>query len=478
MMAAIFRRCASALLAVSSLLYAGHALSAREQLLSRAEKGSRYYKQTLTNLVDLQYWGDLDIGNQVIQGILDTGSYELLVCSKDAKGCGKAAVYKHGQSTEVLDVYGFHFYGSGTTFSRMVTDTVAVTGAPSSAGLAQEEQYLWEILRTYMPVIEEGNFQAIVGLGPPEVPDDDAMANAEFVEEWYDSVDAGILTDGMAKSVAGNASAKADYLAEYPTLLESWDVRAFSVCLQRPYESPGYLVWNDEDTRASQPDLFRYVALSGDRTWGTRVTDASVGGTSLGCGKGCGAIVDSGTSLVMVDPETFDKMYNFLVDAQKAGDLATDCSNLDQLPDLVFKMDGGEFRLPPQSYVGTIGGVIPQPLRTYFPKAPASGEFAACEILLSPIDAKTEDGPLWIVGMPFFREYYTTFDLGDNPRDPKSRAIYTAPAGDNCNPTHYEDVVESTYVQSQRKAVRTVDLAKVRIPMWARTASKRGHMRM
>lgn len=475
--------------ASSAVLYAGHALNGPLQLdtlegqtdsgssASTTGSASRYFKQKLTNYVDLQYWGDLDVGSQVVQGILDTGSYELLVCSEDSVGCGKAAVYEHSESTEEIGYYGFHFYGSGSTFSQIVTDTVAVTGAPASAGLSKTDQYLWEILRTYMPVITEGNFQAIVGLGPPEVPDEDARANAENVDYWSGYYGDLAEDSDLAQGLVSNTSAKADFLEEEPTLVESWNVKAFSVCLQRPYETPGYLFWNDEDTRISQSSLFSYVEVTGDRTWGATVTQVAVGGTSLGCGKSCGAIVDSGTSLLMVDPETWDNMYDYLLDQQASGNLAQDCSNLDQLPDLVFHMGNVEFRLPPQSYVGIAAGTVPEGLQSFFPNA-EDGEYALCELLLAPIYSTTSSGPLWIVGMPFFREYYTMFDLGDNPRDPKSRAMYTSAVGDDCEPAHYEDVSMSIMVQEQRKVARRVDRSKVRIPAWALTANRTGHMRM
>jgi len=471
----VFLSCAAAWVFSSVFPDAGHALNVPMKLHLRdsqgaSKKDSRYYRQEMTNYVDLQYWGNLDIGNQVVQGLLDTGSYELLVCSEAAKGCGKAAVYKHSDSTEVVGFRGLHVYGSGWAASQIVTDTVAITGAPSSAGLVQEEQYFWEILRTYMPVIASGNFQAIVGLGPPEIPDQDARMNANAAK-----LHNGVENTYASQQAARNLSAKADYLENHSTLLESWDVRVFSVCLLRPYEAPGYLMWNDEDTQDAYASLFRFVEVTAERYWGARLTQAHVGDTDLGCATGCGAIVDSGTSLILVDPDSWQTMHDFLVNEQAAGNLAPDCSNLDELPDLEFQMSGVDFRLPPQSYVGEVSGDVPPGLEPFFPNS----EYSACELLLSPIESSTQGGPLWIVGMPFFREYYTMFDLGRNPRSRRSRGMYTAPVGEECNPVNIDDEANARpTVQSQRRTVRNVERSKVRIPEWAVLASRAGSIKI
>merc|ERR1719181_2460594 len=43
----------------------------------------------------------------------------------------------------------------------------------------------------------------------------------------------------------------------------------------------------------------------------------------------------------------------------------------------------------------------------------------------------TQFGPMWLLGMPFFREYYTSFDLGTQTRE---RKVFIAKADKDCQP--------------------------------------------
>merc|ERR1719277_1715117 len=61
-------------------------------------------------------------------------------------------------------------------------------------------------------------------------------------------------------------------------------------------------------------------------------------------------------------------------------------------------------------------------------------EGRTCELLIGKIDVETQVGPMWILGMPFFREYYTTFSLGSNLRDKTARKVYVAQADGDCEP--------------------------------------------
>merc|ERR1719487_1424378 len=81
---------------------------------------------------------------------------------------------------------------------------------------------------------------------------------------------------------------------------------------------------------------------------------------AIGCEKGCGAIIDTGTSLTGVPSDVYR------IAAEAIQSLDPDCSNLASLPDLRFKLDGIEFSLPPEAYIGEIVGEIPKDYQKFF----------------------------------------------------------------------------------------------------------------
>merc|ERR1719387_3393961 len=98
-----------------------------------------------------------------------------------------------------------------------------------------------------------------------------------------------------------------------------------------------------------------------------------------------------------------------------------------------------------------------------------------CQVLLLNADSLTDLGPLWIIGMPFFREFYTVFDM-ESPR-----RILTAPATDDCHPTPNlmfgqagaEGRVGGGVYKARRRAqLRRVDASKIQMPKWAKRAVK------
>jgi len=84
----------------------------------------------------------------------------------------------------------------------------------------------------------------------------------------------------------------------------------------------------------------------------------------------------------------------------------------------------------------------------------------------------TEWGPLMILGMPFFREFYTTFNLNEGRG---TRSISVAPADAGCEP-NLEAQTQVFQTERSRAAVtpRVLDGAKIRGPQWLDTREGRG----
>merc|ERR1712032_1386361 len=124
--------------------------------------------------------------------------------------------------------------------------------------------------------------------------------------------------------------------------------------------------------------------------WLIKATDLKIGGKSTGaCGwgiVGCLMVVDTGTS-IFAGPS---KYMNPLI--QQIGDVLDDCSNAMSLPTLTFRFNGKDFDLGPDFYVMRV--------------MDSAGQ-EHCQLGVAPMDAGV---PIFILGDPFLRKYYTVWD--------------------------------------------------------------------
>jgi len=188
--------------------------------------------------------------------------------------------------------------------------------------------------------------------------------------------------------------------------------------------------------------LFTRVQILGKHTWSVALNNVRLeggnhrGDTALACEDGCSALMDSGTSLLAVPSSVMDMFEKTIQSMQ------VDCSNLHELPDIVFELGGQKFYLPADAYVGEVVGSVPKYLQSFVRlrhvKLSHNGtsDVAMCHILLMESFSESVYGPLWILGMPFFRRYYTSFHVG---RDHDERALYIAHAGRDCQPVPAEE---------------------------------------
>merc|ERR1719311_1101927 len=100
---------------------------------------------------------------------------------------------------------------------------------------------------------------------------------------------------------------------------------------------------------------------------------------------------------------------------------------------LKFKMGGKDFELPPHAYVMRIQGAVMQANNIWdvlFFK-PQLKKVNMCIPAFMQIDMNSQMGPVWIMGMPFFRYYHTSFDR-------TTKEMHFATAGVNCDPLPYK----------------------------------------
>jgi len=438
--------------------------------------GKKGRRQEMYNHDDLQYYGNITVGSQVITAIFDTGSFELVIFERDCSGCGMAGMYSRNlSSTHISGTCSRGiYYGSGDVSTTQAWDMVGIASFPPV------NQSFWEGTEAYMPVLQFAKFQSIVGVGPPETPASDA---------WSD-VEASItgMSHRLSKGVFPN-EAHIDQLkhdvnyavsrTESPELVTNINMTTFSVCLGNEPKSNGYLIW-DDNSAFEQPELFKRVAVLGRHTWTVNMTHvgfAMMGSdqlTPIGCETSCGAIIDSGTSLLMI-PSGVVKLMDEHLRA-----LGNNCSDLSLLPDLVMVMDGKTFSLPPDAYLAEIEGDPPaneneehHKLISGVPVHMVSRRIGSCHLSVMESYSNTNWGPLWILGMPFFRKYYTTFNIGRNHSD---RSLMIAQASPRCTPASLEASLRST--GSARVPRRRLDLSSMYLSPMVRKAMSAGYIEL
>lgn len=419
-----------------------------------AEGGpGRAYRQRLSNFHDLQYSVSVTVGRQPITGILDTGSSSLVVFGKRCRTCGIAAAYDERASHSY--VRGQHRkeleYDSGSCQLEEAHEDVAL-GPFTARGEA-----LWTATSCAMPLLEHAAFNAVLGLSPPGREARSARESLQHAQKIRRDYERAKLTvPEEVLSLERRFGEDLDVALAHVPLPRALGLQSVSVCLGRTPGSHGFLVWNDT-AHASLPGALK-LPLAEAFTWSVALRSLGLeqqGRTEVaGCQSGCGALLDTGSSLLGVP----GSIYRALRRSLRL--MKTNCSDLRTFPDLVMRVGGGTLRLPPDSYVGSLqeGGAA-----TF---ATLGGRDGACSLLLFDTGSeRTPAGPPLTLGVPLFREYYTTFDFG---RGQGSEAVSLTPVGDGCQPGS-TDLVRSTRASTGGPVrPREIDPARIRIPQWAR----------
>jgi len=349
------------------------------------------HRQVLHNYQDMQYFADFNIGGQAISGIFDTGSFELLVQSTRCEHCAKPVPFYDHLKSKTYTKQGKvqqHVFGSGPCISMMGYETVTI------GPMSSPKQAFWEIIDHQIPVFDTAKFAAIVGIGP-----NFAYENKE------------------------------------KTLLMSYGVDEFSICLQKPRGADGYLTWGPVASAETKKKDYVSAPVLGSHHWATGMTDVhfgDAGGLLTGprgpcLGSGCVAIVDSGTSLIAAPGIALMEL------SSQIEPIMEDCSNMHKLPTLHFKLGGKDFTLPPQAYVMRISGAVMEANNVWdilFFK-PKVKKLNMCMPAFMQMDMMSQHGPIWILGMPFFRYYHTSFDR-------VNQQMHFATAGPKCEPLPYK----------------------------------------
>jgi len=440
------------------LLGAASSAGAAQALNFKAEArrdATAVYRQELLNYKDLQFYGNVTVGGQSMYAVLDTGSIEFVVLSDKCQyWCGHkkplyhsntSGSYLSGNTSLVLS------YGSGQLMATEAYEQVAV--GPISVPVAP----FWEVNDANMPLLFDSDFSAIVGLGP--VPKG---------------------TRALEHGAANNSEAAA-------LLLRTFSVDRFGICLGSEAGSKGYFTWND-DSHMKPQWHFTEIPIPDTGYWMAPLTDVRLGSQLIACEEGCGAVVDSGTSLLAMPEASVSAMEKILAAA------GTGCSDLSLLPDLRFKLGGMHFSLPADAFVGNVEGQPASAVQRNFERSKegrlqrspddipagvaASGQ-SACEVALMHINMDSSLGKVWILGAPFFRKYYSVFvqaSDGSDGREPSPPALHLAAANSECMPQSDLEAREESLLGHHVRRPRRVDASGIGLPPWAQRAGRLGRL--
>jgi len=338
-------------------------------------------KEPMVNyLADGMYVGKVAIGTpkQEFRVVMDTGSSNLWVpdstCTDYQKSpsCRVQKKYNNESShtfvakCQLLSCDLFLPYGSGTVYGTLSIDTVNV------GGLDLPNTTFGRVTQEPGPLSEWGapEFDGIMGLAYPII----AMPMFSFLPGPFDEMMSRKLIPRDLFSV---------FLSSVENDTSSYV--AFGDIPTANYE--GSLTTAPMDPM--QPEL---------GYWCVSVTGIKVGTTVQPGTSGIIGVVDTGTSLIAGPPSVVNPIIAQVNATQ-------DCSNVHTLPNISFtiKVDGGvekDFVLTPEEYT----------YRQTF----ADGSPAQCQCGLFAFDAGEGLLPLWILGDPFIRTYFSVFDRANN----------------------------------------------------------------
>jgi len=315
---------------------------------------------TVKDYMNAQYYGLVSIGNpgKSFKVIFDTGSSNLWVPRVGCSHCGfpiiapKTKYDPDHSSTYGEDGAVFQItYGSGSVSGKFGTETVdfgGITVTNQRFGMIEDAGGLG---LAYLA----GKFDGILGLG-------------------FSS----ISIDG-ATTVFENAISQ-----------KSTETPQFAFWLGTKDGEDGELTFGGYDDSKFKGDNLHWVNLVSATYWEIALESISVG-TEVFQSDTTG-IIDSGTSLI-TGPSSMIQELAHEVGAKRSllGQYTVDCTQTDNLPEVIFTIDGTNYNLSSKEYVIESGGT--------------------CLFAFMGLDIPS--GPAWILGDVFMRKYYTVFDVAE-----------------------------------------------------------------
>jgi len=329
--------------------------------------------------------GTVNIGNQKLVAVYDTGSFDLVALSTQCPVC-----LKKQQEKAVSPMYNSSASSAFVSDSNMKKAMVFEAGTVQTshgfdrvqlAGYTLPKASFWQVTQHDISWWHPDQFSVIVGLGKRALDDSDN-----------------------------------------PTILEQAKIDYFSLCLRRNPDRPG-------GSLDFAPPLEKALSIkiTGTYHWSFPVSSVDAGVSHSTCrNTKCVAIIDSGTSLLAFPASMYEEL-------QLEKLIWRNCSNFDSLPNLDIEINGNKVALPPSAYVAkqeshSVGAFFMRHLGFSFRSLNAK-EGECVPAILTVSDDTSEGGNMIILGQPFLKHYRTTFLRGDG-----SASLKIAKVDRDCNP--------------------------------------------
>lgn len=330
------------------------------------------YEEGLSDFSNAQYYGTVTLGTpaQEFKVLFDTGSSNLWVpCS----GCGlldiacqlhnKFNCQKSSTCTETTQAFEIQ-YGSGSMKGHVDQDVLCF-GDASSGFCTDKTQGL--ACATEEPGITfvAAQFDGILGMGWDTISVDKINQPMDQIYKNKDKCPESLFAFWLNRDLDDNV-----------------DGGEMTLCGTDPKHYKGEITW----VNLTKTDYWR-IDLSGVKIGDSPLFESDIS-----------AIVDTGTSL-MTGPVDDIKKLQAAIGAKEFlnGEYIVACTELDNMPDISFNLNGRFFTLKPNDYVLKVSNM-------------------GMEMCLSGfmgMDIPAPNGPLWILGDVFIGRFYTVFDSGN-----------------------------------------------------------------
>jgi saccharopepsin len=322
-------------------------------------------KVALTNFMDAQYFGEINIGTpgQTFSVVFDTGSSNLWVPSTR---CSSIACYMHrkydADQSSTYQENGTDFsirYGTGSLTGVISNDVVEI------GGLVIEEQDFAESIEEPGITFAVGRFDGILGLGY------DNIAVQRVVPPFYNMINQKLIKEklfGVWMNFADGGEG-------------------------------GEIIFGGTNEDHYDVDDLHWAPVTRKGYWEVNLENVFLGNEKIPTGakksNGIGAAIDTGSSLFVVPTAVADAI-NKKIGAKKtwSGQYTVECERVPDLPELTLVFAGKKHTLEATDYILNAQG--------------------QCISGFMGMDIPEPAGPLWIVGDVFLRKFYTIYDLGNN----------------------------------------------------------------